>query len=144
VTSPAALGRYTRVAAYVRCQDGDGRVLLCRLAAENPEIGAWTLPGGGLEFGEDPATGALRELEEECGLRGEIDGLLGVDARHYPPEATRSGREVHAVRIVYRGRIVGGDLRDEIGGSSDRCAWFTRDEANGLPLLDLVPYALAL
>ena len=40
--------------------------------------GSWTLPGGGLDFGEDPEAGALRELGEETGLEGEVRGLLGV------------------------------------------------------------------
>jgi 8-oxo-dGTP diphosphatase len=144
MTAPAPLGRYTRVAAYVRCEDDDGRILLCRFRLSEPDGGTWTLPGGGLEFGEEPAAGALRELAEECGVEGEIDRLLGIDSRHYPAEATRSGREVHAIRIILQARIVGGELRDEVDGSSDRCAWFTRAEAAELLRADFVDDALAL
>jgi ADP-ribose pyrophosphatase YjhB (NUDIX family) len=32
----------------------------------------WCLPGGGVELKEIPAEAALRELEEECCVRGEI------------------------------------------------------------------------
>jgi 8-oxo-dGTP pyrophosphatase MutT (NUDIX family) len=34
---------------------------------------AWTMPGGGLELGETIAQSALRELEEECGIKVEPD-----------------------------------------------------------------------
>ena len=29
---------------------------------------------------------------------------------------------MHAIRIVYRVKVIGGDLRDEIDGSTDTCA----------------------
>jgi ADP-ribose pyrophosphatase YjhB (NUDIX family) len=32
----------------------------------------WCLPGGGLEGKETPANGALRELREECNVRGTL------------------------------------------------------------------------
>lgn len=38
-------------------------MLLCRIAPGEADSGRWTLPGGGLEFGEDPADGVLRELD---------------------------------------------------------------------------------
>ena len=44
------------------------RILLVRVApGYMRDVGQWTLPGGGLNFGEDPADGALRELTEETG-----------------------------------------------------------------------------
>jgi 8-oxo-dGTP diphosphatase len=45
-----------------------GRVLLIR-RTKAPYDGMWTLPGGRLEPGEDAETAALREVEEELGLR---------------------------------------------------------------------------
>ena len=51
---------------------------------------------------------------------------------------------MHAVRIVYRVRVTGGDLRDEVDGSTDTCAWFTRREAASLHLGDLARRMLAM
>jgi ADP-ribose pyrophosphatase YjhB (NUDIX family) len=142
-TAPPSPVQFTRVAAYALCRDDAQRILLVRIAPGDPEPGSWTLPGGGLEFGEDPRAGVLRELDEETGLSGEIVGLAGVDSRSYDPSVTRSGRAVHAIRIVYRVRITGGTLRDEIGGSTDRAAWIAPDELPDLPIVDLVAAALA-
>ena len=33
-------------------------------------LGVWDLPKGKIEKGEDPLTGAIREIEEECGITG--------------------------------------------------------------------------
>lgn len=58
----------------------DGKILLARFTGgKAPE---WTLPGGGLEVGEDPAAAARREVTEETGYQVELQGLLGVDSFH--------------------------------------------------------------
>ena len=51
---------------------------------------------------------------------------------------------MHAIRIVYRVRVTGGELRDEVDGSTDTCAWFTLDEASRLNLGGLAKHALSL
>jgi 8-oxo-dGTP diphosphatase len=130
------------VSAYALCADRDGRVLLVRIAPSYPVTGAWTLPGGGLDFGEHPEAGVLRELEEETGLLGEITGLAGVDSRLYEPDETMRGDRVHAIRILYHVAIVGGELRHESNGSTDLAAWIAPDELAGLPVVDLVTWAL--
>ena len=142
MTAPTSPAGTTLVAAYVLCID-DGRILLCRVGPGEADAGRWMLPGGGLDFGEEPGAGALRELEEESGLTGEIIGLATVDARVYPARPARPS-DLHKIRIVYRGRASVGTLRDETGGSTDTCAWFSFDEARRLPLVDLAETALRL
>jgi 8-oxo-dGTP diphosphatase len=105
----------------------------------------WTLPGGGLEFGEHPADGVLRELSEETGLTGLVRSLAFVDSQTHGP-LSEGGRDYgpwHGIRIVYRVDITGGELRDEKDESTDAAAWHSRDEIESLPVVELVPLALA-
>lgn len=138
-----ATAGFTRIAAYCVVTDVRSRILLCRLSPGELDVGKWTLPGGGLDFGEEPALGAIRELEEETGLVGRINMLLGINSRLYAP---RPGRDVpfHAIRIIYRAEPVLAELRHEIAGSTDRAEWFTREQLPMLPLVDLVERALEL
>jgi hypothetical protein len=41
-------------------------------------------------------------------------------------------------------RITGGELRDEVGGSSDTCAWVRRSDLAGLPLVELAEVGVRL
>lgn len=129
-----------RVAAYAVVRDEDDRVLLCHI---HPSVGVgdvWTLPGGGLDFGEAPAKAALRELEEETGFVGEIERLIEVDDRLFT--STDSGDRMHAIRIVYAVRIVDGALRDEADGSTDTCRWVSPGEARRMRLGELARHAI--
>lgn len=45
----------------------------------------WGLPAGFLKIGETPEEGALRELEEEVGLKATVEGIIGsyfIHTRH--------------------------------------------------------------
>lgn len=134
-----------RVAAYAVIVDEAGRLLLAHWHEGRP--GAWTLPGGGLEAGEHPEDAVRREVQEETGFDVEVDELLGIRSRVIPARQRLHGdgkTPLHTLRIVYRAHIVGGELRDEVGGSTDRAAWFQRGELNGIPHVQLVEIALEM
>jgi 8-oxo-dGTP diphosphatase len=135
--------RRTRVGAYALCTDGD-RMLLTRLSVVEVDVGAWTLPGGGVEFGEHPDAAVIRELEEETGLLGEIDELAAVFSHVYPRSRAADGADLHFLGLLYRVRIVGGDLRDEADGSTDAAAWLTRDEIGDRRLVEISRFGVDL
>ena len=138
------LPRWTRVAAYALCRDADDRLLLVRVADGYSGAGLWTLPGGGLEFGEDPADAVLRELTEETGLTGRVESLEFVNSHTHNGvvENERTYGPWHGIRIVYRVAITGGVLHDEKDESTDKAAWFGLEAARDLPLADLALAAL--
>src|SRR5690348_17723357 len=102
----AELPRIQRVAAYNVIVDESNRLLMCRLSNITERPGAWTLPGGGIDFGEHPEAGALRELHEETGYVGRIVELLAVDSLRREVRTTNEVQaDYHSVRIVYRTEI---------------------------------------
>ncbi|MFP8952892.1 NUDIX domain-containing protein [Natrialbaceae archaeon A-arb3/5] len=71
--------------------------VLCVERAVPPGIGEWTLPGGHMEIGEDPAVAAARELEEETGVSVDPSTLEILDATSLPP---RDGKHVVTIHYV--------------------------------------------
>ncbi|HEX4897114.1 MAG TPA: NUDIX domain-containing protein [Candidatus Limnocylindrales bacterium] len=131
----------TRLAAYgviVR----DGRMLLSRVAPGNLGEGLWTLPGGGLDFGEAPDAGALREVEEETGLQAEIRGAPVVHSDTGIWQRRAGSVRYHHVRFVYPMAVVGGEERLEVDGSTDAFEWVPLEAVRELPLGDLVTRVL--
>ncbi len=68
--------RRTRLGSYA-VAIGNGGILLCRIASGYPEEGQWTLPGGGIDWGEHPDDALVREVYEETGLALESYTLAG-------------------------------------------------------------------
>lgn len=120
------LPQESRLAAYAVVLR-DEQVLLSRLAPRVSAHELWTLPGGGVEHGEDPRDAVVREVYEETGLDVRVGEEARVDSFHHP-SARRDGRRVdaHSVRLVYDGWVP----RDappprvvEVDGSTMDAAW---------------------
>ena len=118
--------RVQRVAAYAVILRDD-HILLSRLAKRLTSKELWTLPGGGLEHGEDPRDAVVREVHEETGLDVVIDETAHVYSYHQR-NTWRQGRraDAHALRIVYDGWVPL-DSPDphvvEVDGSTMEAAW---------------------
>lgn len=63
----------------------DGSVVLLR--QYRPAVGGWVIeaPAGVVEPGEDPRSAAVRELEEEAGLKAEPESLIMVGEGYVSP-----------------------------------------------------------
>ena len=131
---------------------GDGsttEILLSRLSELVTSDEVWTLPGGGLDHGEDPRAAVVREVQEETGL----DVTVGETARVFSHHARRTWRgrpvDAHALRIVYDG-WVGTDAPEprtvEVGGTTSEAAWKPLAGVldGSVPTVPLVREALAV
>lgn len=130
-----------RLAAYAVCVERR-RVLLAR--SIEPDGGVtWTLPGGGVEHGEDPIDAVRREFAEESGCEALVERLLGVDSRLIPPGESRSGTMHHNVGIFYRVRIATG-AEGAATAPALETSWVRLDDVGALRRSSLVDVGLAL
>lgn len=65
------------------------RLLICRRKADTVLAGYWEFPGGKCHPGESPAACAVRETQEETGLRVQVLGEMPVIEHDYPHARVR-------------------------------------------------------
>lgn len=100
------------------------------LLVERGDGHGWAVPGGMLDDGETPLQAAVRELEEETGLRLSSEGFRTGPGRYVPdPRAARHAWmvTVPSVRIMFAGDD--GDL-PAVAGADDarRAAWIRAND----------------
>jgi 8-oxo-dGTP pyrophosphatase MutT (NUDIX family) len=112
----------------------DAAIILTRRASTMKDhAGQWALPGGRMEQGENPEDTALRELEEEVGLKLSHDRVIA----RLDDFTTRSGFVITPV-VVWGGRDV--DLTpDPVEVASIHRIPITEFMREDAPLLDNIP-----
>jgi 8-oxo-dGTP diphosphatase len=141
VTRDSPTPRRTRLAAYAVALNNES-ILLARIAAGYPGEGKWTLPGGGVEWGEHPEEALVREVHEETGFFVTQFSLLGINSRVF--HASRLHSDLHAVRLLYDVPLDGDPAVTEIDGSVDHASWVPLDNIGSMRIVELVRVGLEM
>ena len=128
------LGAYAVVVAEFR---GTPCLLLTTYARSERHL--WGLPGGGVDPGEDPVAGAVREVWEETGQHIIDLRPRELGSRHWTGRAPNGRLEdYHAVSAVYRAACPDPQppVIHDVGGSTADAAWIPVADLPVTPLLD--------
>ena len=104
-------------------------MLMTRIAQKDYGAGLWTLPGGGVDHGEDPGDGVVREFREETSLSVLPSTVRLIHSAHFLGR-NRAGvlEDFHGLGVVYDVQVVAGqDLNAleilEEDSSTDLVEW---------------------
>ncbi len=91
---------------------------------KNPEEKWWGFPKGHLEEGESNEEAAIREVEEETGIKSEIIQKIGQSKYNL----TKNGENVFKVVTIYLMKYISGDLKAQLEEVSN-VIWLPYEEA---------------
>ncbi|MCR9012076.1 NUDIX hydrolase [Gabonibacter chumensis] len=118
--------RYPRPAVTTDCVvfgfDGEKLNVLLIQRGNEPFKGAWAFPGGFLNMDETAETGALRELEEETGMKG-----IFVEQFHTFSAVERDPRG-RTVTIAFYALVDPGEYRVEGNDDAAAARWYPVDD----------------
>lgn len=112
----------TRVAAIIL---KEGKVLLTHSHdSKSKGTNVWVPPGGGLKHDETIPDGAIREAEEETGLKVKISKLVYFRHCH----DVKMG--MHGAEFYFLATPIGGKLapQDDPDGDIAEARWFTKED----------------
>lgn len=126
---------HQRIAAYAVVRSSRG-VLGTQCSDKTAIPGLWQLPGGGLEIGETPSDGVMREVMEETGQTVRIHRLLDIQSDHWIGRGP-TGRleDFQALRIFYSAvcQSPGEPTVLDVGGTTRSARWISIRRWRSLP-----------
>ena len=109
----------------------DNKILLLKRSEKYEHLtDEWDIPGGRINFGEEPEEGLKREIEEETGLAlEEIKEILDVST-------VFKNEEKQIVRITYRCTVKEG--KENISNEHTEIQWVKKEKVNNLDYNDKI------
>ncbi len=117
-------------------RDPSGRILLVRII----DTGQWAIIGGVIEPDESPQTAAVRETEEEAGVRIALGSLLGVFGGPEFRITYPNGDQTSYVSTVFDATVIGGTPTPD-GDETSEVRWWAPEQ---LPHEQMGAFTLAL
>jgi 8-oxo-dGTP diphosphatase len=90
--------------------------------------GYWELPGGNVEFGEDPKDALMRECSEEVSLNVEVGRPYWIFS-YISNDGTR-----HTIDITYSCKLLSGDI--VLSNEHTEYRWISKNEVDQLTFSD--------
>lgn len=116
---------FTLVGQKAIIKNGQGQILLLQRSAKSGAGGKWSLPGGAIEFNEEPYAGISREITEETQL--EVKNLRPFTLKQY-----LSTEEENVIIIGYIGETDSTDV--VLNWEHDAFQWLRKEDALALDL----------
>lgn len=111
------------------------------LLARHRHSGLWSLMGGAVEPGEEPAEALHREVGEETGAAVRIRGIVGVYGGDPMMVTYPNGDQVGYVTTAYDCELLSAAVADQ--DELLEVGWFARDEIAALPRRDWIDRVIA-
>lgn len=124
-----------RLAAYALVLSDRG-LLATEFSDRTAVPGLWSLPGGGIDEGENPSQTVQREIFEETGQVAEVRQFLDLQTDHWIGLSPYGVLEdFHAVRLIYVARCSNpiDPVVHDAGGTTANSAWISFERWRDIP-----------
>ncbi|WP_072041936.1 NUDIX hydrolase [Nigerium massiliense] len=127
--------RRQRLAAYALIVSDRG-ILATEFSERTAVPGMWSLPGGGIDAGENPSQTVQREVYEETGQHAVVRQFIDIQTDHWIGLAPNGTVEdFHAVRLIYAATChwPNDPVVHDAGGTTADSAWISPERWRELP-----------
>jgi len=113
----------------------DGNILLSKQFGDR-----YDLPGGGLDLGETPEEGVIREVKEETGIDVKNPRLVGFENSYFQSSHSKENKSYHCIMLYFMCEYSGGELSTD-GFDEDELAYAELAEWTPVEQLDTLELA---
>lgn len=111
---------FAKIAQKVVIFNDENKILFLRRSEKCSRPGGWDFPGGGIDFGENPINGIIREVEEEAELT-----VTDIEPVHLESVINGNGEFVIMVGYIARTSYTTPNLSWE----HDLYKWLSKEDA---------------